>query len=1001
MVDLVYPKVRFVIVKVLLVLVILLIGAGDLFSQNSGRILGRVLEQGTGEPMVGVNVYIQGTTTGTVTDIDGYYYILNVQPGTYNLVVSMVGFATTIIQDVVVRLNETTTINAEIGEQAIIGEEVFITADREVVRLEVSSSRTLVTAQNIENSPVSNLEEVLSTYPGISLTAGSDGTGLVIRGGNLNETNIVVDGLSTRDMRTQQPNTTLNLTAINQLEVISGGFTAEHGGIRSGMVNVVTKEGRLDRFEVVADVRIAPPQQKHFGPSPFSIEGPFWQVYAGANAMTGITQDMVDSGQYPFTFIGWNEFARQRLSDGNPETDLTPQEALEVWKWQHRNRDYANKPDYIFDVTLSGPIKILPQTSFMVAQRYEDLQLVYPLSRNNSIGSSTLAKITTQLGNGKKLSFNAGYLSKLGVSSGVYGTSVGIIDGTRQGTSYARNSLSWQHLWHDAAMNPVEVGHLRTGVQYSHALSSRTYYEISSEFTSYQTSQQPRSVRDTTSIKQIGNRWYNEAPFGYVSSDIGRISETYDILNQFMMSGGGRGRDNSTYWTWGGSFNFTSQLNRYNQFKAGVDIEYASYKERREQNNEASTQTYEERPQYWTRFDASPLNLSAFVQNKLEFGGMIANIGLRADYMAYGTKAYNLDPDFIFNELPYTLNSFTQEGELSFKHLQTGGNVAKLYLSPRVGVSHPITTTSKVFFNYGHFYQPPVLDQLYTVRPLTRGAIIPNLEAAWPRTISYETGFEVGIRDNYLVAFSGYYKDVQNQLSIQNIVSWDLDNDVSTYRNNSYADIRGIEMRLQKVSGLWFQGWVSVEYSTRSTGFTGFRYVFEDPLLARDQRETINQQRQEPRPSLSANLTFSTPPDFGPRVGQNYFLGGWRLVVNQSWSDGGKYLTNPDARVGQRRYVDQIDWWNTDMQLTKSFRVGKQVIGFYAQVTNFTNYRGFPNPQNMIRYRESLRFPWYQGERQGNDKWGDWDKDHIDLGYHTWSQFINPRNYTFGLRMQI
>src|SRR5690606_1701806 len=199
----------------------------------------------------------------------------------------------------------------------------------------------------------------------------------------------------------------------------------------------------------------------------------------------------------------------------------------------------------------------------------------------------------------------------------------------------------------------------------------------------------------------------------------------------------------------------------------------------------------------------------------------------------------------------------------------------------------------------------------------------------------------VGITDNYLVQFSGYYKDVQNQLSLQNIVSWDLDNDVSTYRNNSYADIRGIEMRLQKVTGRWIHGWISLEYSTRSTGFTGFRYLFEDPLLARDQRETINQQRQEPRPSISANLTFSTPPDFGPRFGENYFLGGWRLVVNQSWSDGGKYLTNPDARVGQRRYVDQIDWWNTDLQLTKSFRIGEQIIGFYAQVTNFTNYRVF------------------------------------------------------------
>lgn len=980
--------------------VVLLAMSAEAYSQGSGRLSGRVTEEGTNEPLIGVNVVLEGTTQGTVTDLDGYYVILNITPGTYSIRFSMIGFGTKVVRDMRVHINESPTLNMKMAEEAFQGDEVVVTAEREIVKLDMSSSRTLVTSQSLQNSPVANLEEVLSTYPGITLSAGSDGSGLVIRGGNINETNIIVDGLSTRDMRTQQPNTTLNLTAINELEVISGGFTAEYGGIRSGVVNVVTKEGRTDRYEVVVDYRIAPPQQKHFGASPFGIDGPFWKVYAGPDAMTGVTADMVSSGQYPFTFIGWNEFAKQRLADGNPATDVTPQEALEIWKWQHRKREYANKPDHIFDVTLSGPIPMFKNTSFMVSQRYDDLQLIYPLSRNNSIASSSLLKVTKRFADGKKVNLNAGYLTKEGVSSGVYNTSVGVIDGTRQGNSYARNSLEWRHLWHDAAMNPVSTQHFRSGLQFSHALSPSTFYEINTEFTTYQTRQAPAGVRDTSARKLIGGRWYDEAPFGYVSSDIGRIGETYDLLNEFMMSGGGRGRDNSSYWTWGTSFNFTSQLNRYNQLKFGADFEYAAYFERREVNNEMSTATYEERPQYWTRFDATPINISGFIQNRFEFRGMIANIGLRADYMSYGDKAYNLDPDFIFNELPYSLNTF-RNNEMSFNNLQTGGNVSKLYLSPRLGVSHPITTSSKVYFNYGHFYQPPVIDQLYTVRPQTRGAILPNLNAAWPRTISYETGFEVAMNDRYVLSFTGYYKDVQNQLSVMNIVSWDQDNNIQTFENNSYADIRGIEGRLQKVLGEWFQGWTSLEYSTRSVGFTGFRYFYEDPLLARDQRETINQQREEPRPSVSANLTFMTPIRFGPSIAGQYPIGGWRLNINQSWSDGGKYLTNPDARVGQRRYVDQIDWYNTDMQLSKNFRMGKSVIGFYAQVTNFTNYRGFPNPQNMIRYRESLRFPWYQGDRKGNDKWGDWDKDHIDLGFHTWNQFINPRHYTFGLRMQL
>ncbi len=969
-------------------------------AQTTGSIQGRVTDAATGEPLPGTNVMLVGTTSGAMADLDGYYYILNVQPGTYDVRASMVGFSTQVVQGFKVNLNESHTLDIVMQEETIVGEEIVITAETETVKLDVSSSRTLITAQNLEQMPVSNFEEVLASFPGIQLEAGADGSGLAIRGGNINETNIVVDGLSTRDMRTQQPNTTLNLTAINELEVVSGGFTAEHGGIRSGMVNVVTREGELDRYRVFADIRVAPPQKKHFGPSPYSTDGPWWQVYAGPDAMTGITQEMVDAGQYPFTFIGWNEFARQRLSDGNAETDVTPQEALEIWKWQHRPVEYAQTPDYIVDVTLTGPVPALKNVTFMASQRYDNLQLAYPLSRDNSVAASSLLKLTAHLGNGRKLSFNNALTQKHGVGAGMYSTSVGIVDGTRQGTSFARNAFEWDKIWHDAALNPISTYHYRSGLQYNQAISAKTFYEAVAEFTTYRTRQQPEGVRDTTCVKTIAGRCYDEAPFGYVSSEIGRISETYDILNQFLMSGGGRGRDNSSYWTLGARFALTSQMSPHYQVKVGADVEYASYQERREINHEASTHPYEERPQYWTRFDAQPVNASAYLQNRLEFRGMIANVGLRADYMYYGERAYNLDPEFIFNELPYSLANFTGN-ELSFENLQTGPAVSKLYLSPRLGVSHPITTKSKVYFNYGHFYQPPVLDQLYTVQPQTRGAIIPNLEAAWPRTISYELGFEVGVTDNLLVTFSGYYKDVQNQLSLKNIVSWDGDNNVQTFDNNSYADIRGIEMRLQKSAGRWFQGWGSIEYSTRSIGFTGFRYIYEDPLRARDQRETINQQREEPVPSVSANLTFSSPGDFGPKILGFRPLGGWRLNINQSWSDGGRYLTNPEARVGQRRYVDAIDWYNTDAQLSRSFKLGRNTIGAYVQVTNLTNYRGFPNPQNYIRYTESLRFPWYQGERQGNDRWGEWDKDHIDLGYHTWSQFVNPRQFSLGLRMYL
>jgi hypothetical protein len=75
-------------------------------------------------------------------------------------------------------------------------------------------------------------------------------------------------------------------------------------------------------------------------------------------------------------------------------------------------------------------------------------------------------------------------------------------------------------------------------------------------------------------------------------------------------------------------------------------------------------------------------------------------------------------------------------------------------------------------------------------------------------------------------------------------------------------------------------------------------------------------------------------------------------------------------------------------------------FGIYMQVKNLFDYKGFPNPQNYTAYVASLKFPHEVGDQKGNDKLGEWDKDYIELGWNTYSQFINPRDIWFGIRFQ-
>jgi outer membrane receptor for ferrienterochelin and colicin len=123
-----------------------------------------------------------------------------------------------------------------------------------------------------------------------------------------------------------------------EIQVLTGGFSAEYGGVRSGVVNVITKEGSFTDYESSIDLKYTPPALKHFGPNAFDQNGRILEVFAGNKAFEGTTSaDVLEyentkgASGYPFEFRGWNAIAQDLLQDGNANNDMTPQEALELW----------------------------------------------------------------------------------------------------------------------------------------------------------------------------------------------------------------------------------------------------------------------------------------------------------------------------------------------------------------------------------------------------------------------------------------------------------------------------------------------------------------------------------------------------------------------------------------------------------------------------------------------------------------------------------------------
>jgi len=989
--------------KISFALILLIMTPALSFAAGAGKVSGRVIDVVTGEALPGANVMIVERwdagiphpverISGAAADMEGDYYLINVSPGIYTLTCNMIGYANQRMEQVLVFVNRTATVNFDMITSSLEGEEVVVVAEREVIKLDVSASKYYIRAEDVQSLPLEGIDEILSTQLGVSAQSSEDGSGFSIRGGGIDETNIILDGVSLMNERTQVPMSSINVSSIEEIEILSGGFNAEFGQVRSGLVNIITKEGK-ERIAVHGDVRFSPPARKHFGPSPFSPEGPFWSVYAGEKAFEGVSKEDVESGEYPFQFVGWNQVALNNAKDNIPDNDYTPQEALEIWKWRHREIKYGDLPDVVADLTLSGPTP-LRGLRFMLSQRVENTQYYLPLSRKAYFNTVSQVKLNYRVNNKINLRLLGLYNYEDGVGGGdVYGASPAVLNGS-SGSVYSMSYLlnSPTYLWAEGAFNPIQNKTYVGGFQMSYIFSPSTYLDLGLEFTIDSTFQEPLEARDSTLIHYIAGVGYDEGPRAH----LGEGAEQWDQPNQSILGGLGRGHNHSNYKGLRFHGTYVSQINKRNQIKAGFDFSFTEFKERELQNSGGEILTYEENPSLWIYYTENPIKGSAFFQDRLEFEGMIANFGLRADYYDPRNSPFDLDDPF---NSPYTSGYFNSTGN-GFDSLRVEEQTAKFVLSPRLGISHPISVNAKIYFNYGHFYQVAHPRYYFNVKP-GGSQTIPNLNLDFPKTIQYEVGYEHSIAKRYLVHLGAYYKDVSNEvveLEIRNGQLGTGDIQISTWSNNQYRDIRGLEFRIEKNRGKWFTFYTTFEYSTETRGRTGEIGIYEDPLLDYEARLQYEQIRPYAVPSVSANLNFMTPFNYGKKIAGIYPMGGWRASFITGWSDGGKFILDESASLSARKWVESVDWKNTDLSVEKSTRIRDRDMVIYATVTNLFNEKRLTNVERYTSYLSSLKLPFETGDQKGNDQYGVYDEEYLELGWYSWTQFLNPRDIYIGVR---
>ncbi|MCE5269932.1 TonB-dependent receptor [bacterium] len=235
----------------------LVLFAGQVFAQTSGKLEGIVRDKDTGDPIAGVQVTVVGTRLGNVTNKDGYYFILNVPVGNRTVKFVFTGYKPVEVVDARVPAGNTITVNAELTSTVIGMEAIVIEGESDpLVARDNVQTRQNLRAQDIQNMAETQISDMMNLQAGVVVDYSGN---FSLRGGREGEEAMYVDGVLVKAQNEQQGTEdrgavetsaggvinplVVSNDAMEEVNLITGGFQAEFGNAQSGLINIVTKQG--------------------------------------------------------------------------------------------------------------------------------------------------------------------------------------------------------------------------------------------------------------------------------------------------------------------------------------------------------------------------------------------------------------------------------------------------------------------------------------------------------------------------------------------------------------------------------------------------------------------------------------------------------------------------------------------------------------------------------------------------------------------------------------
>lgn len=903
------------------------------FAQVTGKVIGTVTDRDTGQPLVGAQVVIEGTNLGNVSNEDGYYFINNVPVGIQRITGQYLGYQTR-TQEERVLAGQTMTVDFALSSEVVQAEGIVAVIEREpLVARDNTISKSRFTAEDAHNLPVDGIESVITLGAGIYEDESRGG--FVIRGGRSSESATYVDGALITDFGTQRNQTEFGAFSVEEVDVITGGFNAEFGHAQSGIINIVTREGGR---EYSGNVRfttdeISPEQSYGFNNLQASIGGP---IIPDMLTFFGSMEATAAEDFFP-TAAGYNPLVGfavvpDRDGDGIPEVRANSSGSTD--ELLPGNRGDETRAQGKLTAFLPWNAKATG-TYLFSRDQFENF--------NNLL--STRQFLRSDATRVKTHDIIAGYDQQ------IFQTSERNLNLQIRGNFHETDS--WQGLPKTPELAAVILAQ-RSDCGAECSVSEDTF---ESDFLNYRLGDiefffedsLPNTVfnlpnstrRDPDPVFGLPNIWTNDG-----------------LLTDFIFN-----RNESRV---GLRADLDSQLNRVHRAKVGVewnwiDLETIS-------GNFTSTT-------FADVYDVSPRVGAAYVQDRLDYGDLVIDLGLRWDHW---------DPNTVFPALEVGGERFYSPGVVpceiaAFANACTEAATTidaptRDELSPRLGVAHPITDATQVRLSYGKFHQLPELRHFFSSF-LTNFPGNPNITYGNPNlefveTTAFEAGITHLISENLVLDVVGYNRDRRGAIRLDVFQPGQIDQSISErriYTNGDNGNVKGFDITLNKRYSNYFStdlAW-SLQWARGTTSSptdwatgSGFGRLFDplNPGVLLTPPSELQPEDFDRLHNINWQFQLRFPSDFreGTTLGTVLQDFGAFVVYN---AQSGQPYTRREAEPRGAPVEDfgstRLPWIHSgDIRLTKGFSMGDGL-----DLSVFTVVQNFLDAENVLFVHEATGRP--------------------------------------------